>query len=54
MSNFGIVCLFDIQHCSQFFQFSYLPFDINQFSQFVFPVEVTRTSKFGWSIFERS
>ena len=34
IGKFGIVRLFDIPHYSQFCQFSYLPFDINQFSQF--------------------
>ena len=32
-------------------QFSYLPFDINQYSQFSFPILLTR--KFGLSTFER-
>ena len=49
MGNFEIVCPFDIPHYSQFCQFSYFPFDINQFSQFVFPILVTR--KFGRSTF---
>ena len=50
--NFEIVCPFNISHYSQFCQFSYLTFGINQFSQFLFPILVTR--KFGRSTFESS
>ena len=52
MGNFGIVRPFDIPHSSQFRHFSYFPFDIDQFSQFVFPILVTH--QFGRSIFVRS
>ena len=46
IANLGIVRpLFDIPHYSQFCQFSYVPFDINQFSQFLFPILVV--CKFG-------
>ena len=51
IGNFEIFLPFDIPHCSQYCQFSSLPFDINQFSQFLFPILVTR--KFGRSTFER-
>ena len=40
--SFGIVHSFDIFHYMKFCQFLYLPFDINQFSQFLFPTLVTR------------
>ena len=36
IGNFGIIHPFDISHYSQFFQFSYLPSDINQFRHFNF------------------
>ena len=51
IGNFGTVRPFDIPHYSQFRQFSYFSFDINQFSQFLFPTLVTR--KFGRSTFVR-
>ena len=53
ISNFGIVRPFDIAHSSKFCQFLYLPFDMNQFSHFLFSIVVTRTSKIARSIFER-
>ena len=52
LSNFRIVRPFDILHYSKFCQFSYLPLNINQFSQFLYPILVIY--KFGCSIFERS
>ena len=56
MDYFGIVCLVNIPHYSQFCQFSYLLFDINQFrfstSQFLFLILVTR--KFGRFTYEPS
>ena len=52
IGDLRIVHPFDLPHYSQFCQFSYLPFDINQFSQFLFPILVTR--KFVRSTFERS
>ena len=52
ISNCGIVRPFDIPHYSQFCRFSYLPFDIDQFFQFLFPILVTR--RVGRSTFERS
>ena len=51
MGNLRLVRLFDIPPYSQFCQFLYLPFDINQFSQFLFPILLTH--KFYPSIFER-
>ena len=57
LANFGIVCPFDIPHYSQFFRFSYLHFDINEFRHFIFWIFIFYCSdsrKFGRSIFERS
>ena len=42
--NFGIVHPFDIPHYSQFCQFSYLPFDINQFRCFNFSTFISYSS----------
>ena len=44
IGNFGIVRPFDIPHYSQFCQFSYLPFDINQFRRFNFLTFISYTS----------
>ena len=52
IDNSEIIRPFDIPHFSQFFQFSYLPFAKNQFSQFLCPILVTR--KFSCSTFEPS
>ena len=52
IANFKSVHWFDIPHYSQFFQFSYLPFDIKQFSQFLFLILVSR--KLGRFTFKRS
>ena len=41
LANFGIIRPFDIPHCSQFRQFSYLPFDITQFRRFNFAILLT-------------
>ena len=51
-SNFGIVHPFNIQHYSQYCQFSYLPIDINQLSQFLFFISLS--CKFSHSTSEFS
>ena len=51
IGKFGIIRSLDIPRCSQFY-FLYSPFDINQSSQFLFPILVTR--KFERSTFELS
>ena len=52
LENFKIVCPFDIPHYSQFCQFSYLPFDINQFRRLNFSTFISYSSgKFvDWKI----
>ena len=45
IGNFGIVHPFDIPHYSQFCQFSYLPFDINQFRRFNFSTFILYSSR---------
>ena len=42
--NFGIVHPFDIPHYLQLCQFSYLLFDMNLFSQYLFSILVTLVS----------
>ena len=42
--SFGIVYSFDIPHYSEFCQFSYLPFDINQFRRFNFSTFIPHSS----------
>ena len=57
MANFLIACPLDIPHYSKFRQFSYLPFDINQFRCIHFSIFTSYLSdpcKLGSSIFERS
>ena len=44
IGNFGIVRPFDIPHDSQFCQYSYLLFDINQFRRFNFSTFITYSS----------
>ena len=44
IGNFGIVRPFDIPHFSQFFQFSNLLFDINQFRRFSFSTFISYSS----------
>ena len=57
LTNFRIVCPFDIPHHAQFCRFSYLPFAINEFRCFIFSIFIFYSSysrKFGRSTFELS
>ena len=57
LAIFGIICQFDIPHCSQFCKHLYLPFDSNQFRRFNFTIFISYLSdsrKFSCSTFESS
>ena len=54
--NFGIVRPFEISNFSQFCQYLYVPFDINQFRRFNFSIFISyfnESHKFGRSTFEQ-